>query len=82
MNGYLVEGRDDTYESDNSVFLPAAGNCNHSDVSGQGYDGYYWSSTPFDSSNAYCLYFNSGGQYVSSYYCSGGYSVRAVLAED
>ena len=25
MNGYVVKGRDDTYESDNSIFLPAAG---------------------------------------------------------
>ena len=82
MNGYLVEGRDDTYESDNSVFLPAAGYCNHSDVFDQGYDGYYWSSTPFDSSYAYSLFFDSGSQFVGSKYRSGGYSVRAVLAED
>ena len=46
MNGYLVEGRDDTYESDHSIFLPAAGHCYYgeSNVFGQGFLGYYWSS--------------------------------------
>ena len=46
MNGYLVEGRDDTYESDHSIFLPDAGHCydGESEVFGQGFLGYYWSS--------------------------------------
>ena len=81
MNGYLVEGRDDTYESDNSVFLPAAGFCDADSGGGQGNSGGYCSSTPHGSSTMYYLYFYSGGQYVNINDRNFGYSVRAVLAE-
>ena len=45
-SGYLVKGRDDTYESDNSIFLPAAGHKNGSSLVplNVGEKGYYWSS--------------------------------------
>ena len=68
--------------SSNSVFLPAAGYCSYGDVSGQGFDGLYWSSTPNGSSYAYYLYFNSDFQFVDYDFRPGyGFSVRAVLAE-
>lgn len=81
MNGYLVKGRDDTYESDNSVFLPAAGICDAGSVGGQGNNGHYWSSTPYGSSCVYYLYFYSDGQDVNINDRKFGYSVRTVLAE-
>ena len=65
----------------NSVFLPAAGDCSCGDAYDQGDDGYYCSSTPCGSDEAYYLHFDSGGQGVSDYYRSLGVSVRAVLAE-
>ena len=81
MNGCLVEGRDDTFESGNSVFLPAAGLCLGGDVGGQGDGASYWSSTPFGSSYAYRLLFYSDYQSVDGSPLSLGCSVRAVLAE-
>ena len=82
VNG--VNGREFTGKGDyasNSVFLPAAGYCYYGDVHDQGYDGFYWSSTPDGSNYASYLLFNSGCQDVfdgDRYY---GFSVRAVLAE-
>ena len=81
MNGYLVTGRDDTFESGNSIFLPAAGYCNGGDDYEQSYHGNYWSSTPNGSDRAYILHFNSDGQEVYNSKSNYGYSVRAVLAE-
>ena len=81
MNGYLVTGRDDTFESGNSIFLPAAGYCNGGNFFEQSYDGIYWSSTPNGSDRTYILYFNSDGPKVYNSDRNYGYSVRAVLAE-
>lgn len=81
MNGYLVEGRDDTFESDNSVFLPAAGDCYDGNVSRQRHDGNFWSSTLNGGNSAYILYFVAGRQEVVSDFRNYGNSVRAVLAE-
>ena len=81
MNGMLVTGRDDTFESGNSVFLPAAGYCSGGNVSVQGDYGYYWSSTPDGSGRAYGLKFYPGRQFVYYYGRGNGFSVRAVLAE-
>ena len=74
-NGYLVTGRADTYESDHSIFLPAAGHCydGNRNVFGQGFLGYYWSS---DSGNY--LVISSGVmsmEIIDSYY---GMPVRPV----
>ena len=77
--GLLCTGKD-AYSS-NSVFLPAAGNCYSGHVIFQGFNGYYWSSTPSGSDSAYDLNFDSGGQFVSGDGRDSGYSVRAVLAE-
>lgn len=42
-----------------TVFLPAAGNRNGTDVYDVGGNGNYWSSSANDENNAYNLYFNS-----------------------
>ena len=81
MNGYVVKGRDDTFESGNSVFLPAASYYLDGYVGGQNGRGYYWSSTPYDSGYAFNLYFKLGAQNVEFSYREYGYPVRAVLAE-
>ena len=82
VNGRKFTGKGD-YLS-NSVFLPAAGTCLDGNVSGQGGNGDYWSSSPGGSGYYACdLYFGSGSQFVyddGHRYC--GCSVRAVLAEE
>jgi len=79
LNG--VAGRKFMKKSDHSVFIffPAAGYYNGTSLYGSGSDGCYWSSSWFDSSYGYNLYFNSGNVYPQNggyrYY---GFSVRAV----
>lgn len=75
--GYKVVG-----PNGNSITLPAAGyrGCyGDGDVNFVGTGGYYWPSTPSDSSGAWCLRFYSGGvgmdRGVGRCY---GYSVRLV----
>ena len=75
VNG--VNGRKFTASNGNSIFIPAAGNCNDDSV---GSDGSVWSSSLNTSypSNAWYLYFNSDDcsmGYNSRYY---GQSVRGV----
>ena len=79
--GLLCTGKGD-YAS-NSVFLPAAGDCFGTTFHDQGTFGYYWSSTPDGSDNAYYLIIRSDypGPGVHPYPRYDGYSVRAVLAE-
>ena len=85
--GLLCTGKGDY--KDNSIFLPAAGECvngsatgsPYGNTSGTGSNGWYWSSTPYDSLSACDLYFDSGNQYVFGESRPLGYSVRAVLAE-
>ena len=81
VTGFLCTGKG-AYK-DNSVFLPAAGYCDQGEVSYQGSNGYYWSSTPDSdiSGKAYFLYFRSGYNHVNRNNRFSGYSVRAVLAE-
>jgi uncharacterized protein (TIGR02145 family) len=43
-----------------TVFLPAAGYRNGTDVNDVGDNGNYWSSSANDENNAWNLYFNSG----------------------
>ena len=75
-NGMLVKGRDDTYESGHSIFLPAAGYYDDSDVNAQSIQGNYWSSA-----NRSCLLFYDSS--LLMYYQLPGYgmSVRPVLAD-
>ena len=61
-----------------SLFFAAAGRYYIGTLSNAGDDGYYWSSTPLDSYNAYILYFNSGNITTGSSYRIYGYSVRPV----
>jgi len=72
------------YESVGCVFLPAVGISYGSSVSDAGSRGYYWSSTECNGSDAYSLYFLSGGVYTdghSNYGKAFGLSVRLVLAK-
>ena len=79
INGRLVKGNTEGYK-DKSIFLPAAGYGNGSNLSGTGDEGHYWSSTP-DSNNpddAQDLDFNQGsfdGYSIDRY---NGYVVRPV----
>ena len=67
-----------TLEQHGAVFLPAAG-FRHNSVTGDGYYGYYWSSSHYDSTHAYYLGFSGidlgPDGYVGREY---GYSVRLV----
>lgn len=73
-SGYNVTG-----PNGQTITLPAAGgrDCD-GDVYDVGSDGHYWSSTPYDSFDAWYLYFNSGGHYMYRYYRCYGRSVRLV----
>lgn len=73
-SGYKVTG-----PNGNSISLPAAGwrDCNGS-VSNVGSYGYYWSSTPSDSEDAWSLDFGSGSVDVYSSSRCDGQSVRLV----
>ncbi|MDD6001547.1 MAG: hypothetical protein PUC50_05050, partial [Bacteroidales bacterium] len=71
----------ETLESAGSVFLPAAGSRVGTDVLGVGGDGLYWSSSAYDESDAYNLYFSSDGVYpVLTDDRFDGLSVRLVRA--
>ena len=63
----------------NFIKFPAAGyrDCNGS-VGRVGSGGYYWSSTPYGSEDAYYLGFGSGGVGMYKYYRCYGLSVRLV----
>ena len=71
--GYKVTG-----PNGNSIFLPAAGYRDGTELGGRGYLGSYWSGTlnGSNSLNAYYLYFSSSDHYVSSYYRWSGHTVR------
>ena len=75
VNGYRVTG-----PNGNSIFLPAAGYRDGTEVSYQGSRGYYWLSPLSRSStlNAYYLYFSSGDYDWYSGYRSFGRTVRPV----
>lgn len=73
-SGYKVIG-----PNSNSIYLPAAGyrGC-YGAVYDVGTRGYYWSSTPNDSDNAWYLYFNSSGVCMYDTNRCNGLSVRLV----
>ena len=62
VNGYKVSSK----VNSNYIFLPAAGYRNGSSLPGAGSNGYYWSSTPYESNSyeAYSLGFYSSGQHM------------------
>jgi hypothetical protein len=65
--------------SENSVFFPASGYRDGTQLSSRGADGYYWSSSLHSAPIGYNLGFISGGVYpADDYYRFNGFSVRAV----
>ena len=62
----------------NSVFLPTTGYCSGSSVYSVGSYGGYWSASWGSPSCAWSLYFESGRQYLGTYYRYIGQSVRGV----
>ena len=75
VNGFQVTG-----SNGNSIFLPAAGYRDGTDVNDRGSYGYYWSATlnEYDSSGAYYLVFGSGSHGWSNYPRLHGRTVRPV----
>ena len=68
-----------TMESNGAVFLPAAGYRNVDWVSEDGSYGYYWSSSCYDSSDAYNVFFYELNLYADyGYPRESGFSVRLV----
>ena len=76
-NGYKMTSK----KNGNSIFLPAVGWRYGAGEDGVGLCGYYWSSTPLESSayDAYRLFFNEYAHFVNWYGCYYGHSVRPVL---
>ena len=79
VNGLKFTGKGDY--SSNSVFLPAAGDCD-CDVDDRCLFGFYWSSEPNGRYSAYALYFDPDKQDVDRCSSCISVSVRAVLAEE
>ena len=80
-NGTGVAGRKFMKKSDHSVyvFFPASGYYSGTSLSYRGTSGYYWSSSFYDSTNAYLLYFNSSNVNPQYYFSRRyGRSVRPV----
>ena len=75
VNGYKVTG-----PNGNSIFLPAAGYRNGSEVYFRGSYGYYWSSSLYSNYSSYACYlgFNCGDHVWDNSHRYGGRSVRPV----
>ena len=72
VNGYRVTG-----PNGNSIFLPAAGHRDGTEVYSRGSNGYYWSSSLGSSYSDYAYYLSfNGGYYFLNY--RGRYSGRTV----
>lgn len=82
VNG--VDGRKFTGTNGNSLFLPAAGNREGTELDGAGERGRYWSSSLYDGypNDAWGMVFNSDGQSVLDYRRLYGQSVRAVRSRN
>lgn len=66
-------------EEAGAIFLPAAGNARDGILSGQGTEGFYWSTSPYDDLGAWNVAFHSAGiGAVYGHNKSHGYSVRLV----
>lgn len=77
INGRLVKGNTEGYK-DKSIFLPAAGYGNGSNLPGTGLEGHYWSSPPNSSLSAQNLDFDQYSFGGNVYDRSSGYVVRPV----
>lgn len=81
VNG--VSGQKVTGPNGNSIFLPAAGDRDGTEVGSRGSSGYYWSSSlavdlGYTGRSALYLYFNSGGHNWLSDSREDGHTVRPV----
>ena len=77
--GYWLCGTSSYTESVPQVFFPAAGNNINIVNDGRGKTGYYWSSRPINTNQAYCLEFaHSSTSWTGSRYRMDGQSVRCV----
>lgn len=65
-------------EAAGAVFLPAGGYRSGTTINNYNSSGYYWSSSHYNSSNSYDLYFYSGSKSMDYHYKSRGHSVRLV----
>ena len=76
IRGYKVTG-----PNGNSIFLPAAGYRNGTEVYYQGSSGYYWAGTQYegDSYFVYYLYFYSGGHDCDNGFIYYGRTIRPVI---
>ena len=75
-----VKGGKFTGKNGGSIFLPAAGGRNYSDLINAGSGGGYWSSAqnPSYANRAYYLYFGSDGTSADYYFRYNGFTVRPV----
>ena len=76
----LTDEQWQVFENAGCVLLPAAGYFSGSSVNSVGTLGYYWSSTPYGTSNAYSFYFISSSLRMYSSSQSYGFSVRLAQA--
>ena len=81
IKGIKITGTETGYTA-NSIFLPATGNGNNSDLISAGVCGFYWASTQKNITSAWYLYFNPDSDNPSSFIdCRNkcrGYTVRPV----
>ncbi len=78
--GFIVRGKYGLWQK-NSIFLPAAGYRQGTNLYDKGTEGYYWSSTLDENSpdDAWFLYFGNGKRENFDYYRCYGRSIRPVL---
>lgn len=80
LKGFKVSGKFGLWQK-NSIFLPAAGYRQGTNLFDKGTEGYYWSSTLDENSpdDAWFLYFGNGKRENFDYYRCYGRSIRPVL---
>ena len=79
LTSYDTASEWEAAQNEGVVCLPAVGSRSGASVSNVGVLGNYWSSTPYDSNNAYIVYFNSTILFPGSYNNRDhGYAVRLV----
>ena len=66
-------------ETNGALFLPAAGDRNGTDARYIGTNAYYWTSTYYDESHAYCVDFVSNLVYMNQVNRYDGHCVRLVM---
>ena len=79
FNGSGVSGCKFTASNGNYVFFPDAGYWYYGSQDGVGTYGYYWSSTPSNTSNAYFLSLIGGSAGMNSNVRYFGFPVRPVV---